>query len=373
VHETEFTLAEGGEQDGVRRLKLAGRLTLQDCRGLWRRLRDLRLRRCTVDFAEVHYLDGGAAALLSELQIEVAAAGGRVDFVGAQGETAKLLQLYACPEPINCAKPPPQRLGILDQIGRVSAGLWLEGRRTLAFVGDFSVGLWKACRRPRSVHWADLGGLIERAGADGLPIALLLNFLVGLVLALQGAIQLRRFGGEPFLANLVGLTIVRELGPLMTAILVAGRSGAAFAAELGTMNVTEEVDALRTLGQDPQRFLVFPRILALLIAVPLLTALADIVGCLGGLFIAVTYLEYSPIAYLHRLQDALKPSDVFSGMLKSVWFAGLIGIVACQRGLSARGGAAAVGASTTSAVVVALFGLIALDTVFAWVFSLLGW
>jgi phospholipid/cholesterol/gamma-HCH transport system permease protein len=223
------------------------------------------------------------------------------------------------------------------------------------------------------VHIADVGVLIERAGADGVPIVLLINFLVGAILGLQGAIQLHRFGGDPFLANLVGLSVVRELGPLMTAILVTGRSGAAYAAELGTMTVNEEVDALRTLGQDPQRFLVFPRVLTLLLVVPVLTLLGDLVGSLGGLAIAVTYLDQPAVVYLQAMQLAVGLGDVGTGLLKSVAFAVAIGLIACQRGLSARGGAVGVGRATTSAVVVVLFTLVALDAVFTWIFSLLDW
>jgi phospholipid/cholesterol/gamma-HCH transport system permease protein len=228
-------------------------------------------------------------------------------------------------------------------------------------------------RQPRTVHLADLGSLIERAGSDGIPIVLLINFLVGAILGLQGAIQLHRFGGDYFLANLVGLSIVRELGPLMTAILVTGRSGAAYAAELGTMTVNEEIDALRTLGQDPQRFLVFPRVLALTFVLPILTILGDLLGTLGGLAIAVTYLQQPSVVYLQSLQQAVGLDDVATGLLKSVAFAVAIGLISCQRGLATRGGAAGVGRSTTSAVVVVIFVIIALDAVFTWVFSMLGW
>jgi phospholipid/cholesterol/gamma-HCH transport system permease protein len=223
------------------------------------------------------------------------------------------------------------------------------------------------------VHLGEFGQLVERAGADGMPIVLLINFLIGAILGLQGAIQLHRFGGDQFLANLVGLSIVRELGPLMTAILVTGRSGASYAAELGTMTVNEEVDALRTLGQDPQRFLVFPRVLALMVVVPVLTVVGNLVGSVGGLVIAMGYLDQPAVVYLQSLERAVSMLDVGTGLLKSVFFAIAIGLIACQRGLATRGGAEGVGRATTSAVVVVLFTLVALDAVFTWVFSLLEW
>jgi phospholipid/cholesterol/gamma-HCH transport system permease protein len=243
----------------------------------------------------------------------------------------------------------------------------------LAVLGDLCWALARAVRQPRSVHFGEFGSLVERAGTDGLPIIMLINFLVGAILGLQGAIQLHRFGGDQFLANLVGLSIVRELGPLMTAILVTGRSGAAYAAELGTMMVNEEVDALRTLGQDPQRFLVFPRVLALFLVVPVLTVIGNLVGSLGGLAIAMSYLDQPAVVYLQSLQQAVGLGDLGTGLLKSGVFAITIGLIACQRGLATRGGAAGVGRSTTSAVVVVLFALVALDAVFTWVFSLLDW
>ncbi|MEM7518733.1 MAG: ABC transporter permease, partial [Planctomycetota bacterium] len=175
-----------------------------------------------------------------------------------------------------------------------------------------------------------------------------------------------------FVANLVGLSLTRELAPLMTAIIVAGRSGAAYAAELGTMKVSDEIDALRTLGLDPQRFLVFPRVLALTVVVPILTLLADIVGILGGWFVAVTMLDLTSIAYVTQLRGALDVGDVMSGLIKSGVFAATITLISCQRGLETRGGAAGVGNSTTSAVVSILFALVLLDAGFTFLFELIG-
>jgi phospholipid/cholesterol/gamma-HCH transport system permease protein len=209
---------------------------------------------------------------------------------------------------------------------------------------------------------------MERSGADALPIVALITFLTGLVTAFQAAIQLHRVGADLFVADAVALSMTRELGPLMTAIVAAGRSGAAFAAELGTMRVSEEVDALHTIGLDPQRYLVLPRMLALVAMLPLLTLLADAIGIFGGLVVGVLSLDLVPIAYLEETRKALVPWDVSSGLLKSVAFALAIGWVGCQRGLATRGGAEGVGRATTSAVVSALFALIAIDAIFTVVF-----
>ncbi len=372
------------EAAGVRRLLLHGRVTLTDGAPLWSQLRQLLTAPVAatapaatapveIDVGDVTLIDGGGAALLLAAAAETRGRGQEVRIVGADGEVARLLQLYECPPGLECRRGPPRRRSILDQIGTAAHEVVVQVRQILAFTGDLVLGLVLAVRRPRTVHFADLLVLMERAGADGLPIIIVIHFLVGAILGLQGAIQLHRFAADPFLANLVGLSVVRELGPLMTAIVVAGRTGAAYAAELGTMTVGEEVDALRTLGQDPQRFLVFPRVLALFLVAPLLTAFADLVACLGGMFIAMVELGLPPVTYLRQLQEAIDVSDVMTGLIKSAAFAGLIGLVACQRGLSTRGGAQGVGASTTSAVVVVLFGLVAFDAVFTLVFRLLGW
>lgn len=371
-----FTLASdvSPAAAGGPRFVLRGRLTLADGGQLWEQLRAALPAGVAVevDLGGVERLDGGAAALLQAIACEHEQGGGEVRYVGAPPGAGRILALYAGGAS-PCDRPEPGHDGLLHDIGTFAVNAVEHTRAILGFLGDLVAGLGQAVRRPRTVHLDDLAMLIERAGADGMPIVALINFLIGAILGLQGAMQLHRFGGDPFLANLVGLSVVRELGPLMTAILVTGRSGAAYAAELGTMRVNEEVDALRTLGQDPQRFLVFPRVLALLVALPLLTVIGDLIGILGGLALAVTYLDQPPVVYMQSLQRAVGLLDVGTGVIKSGFFAIAIGLIACQRGLAARGGAAGVGGATTSAVVVVLFSLVTLDAVFTWVFSLLGW
>lgn len=363
------------DQGGTRRVLLRGRVTLADGAAIWKGL----LRAFDdvpppqqVDLADVTMLDGGGASLLLAASAGLRHRGVPLQLVGATGEVARVLQLYDCQD-VECMRQAPHQKSFLAQVGDAAHDAWRQVKDILAFSGDLVVGLLAAARRPRTVHLRELGMLMERAGANSLPIVVVIHFLIGAILGLQGAVQLHRFGADAFLANLVGLSVVRELGPLMTAIVVAGRSGAAYAAELGTMQVGEEVDALRTLGQDPQRFLVFPRVLALFLVVPLLTAFADVVACLGGLFIGMVELGIPPITYWRQLQSAVMFSDVGTGLLKSAFFAVLIGLVACQRGLQTRGGAQGVGSSTTSAVVVVLFGLVGLDAVFTMVFRLLDW
>lgn len=372
---TSFTVSSGTAPDGRRRVALAGAVTLGDGRRLWREVPDAfgPAQLADLDLSGVVRLDGGSAALLSAMVAHLRSEGRDVEIVGATGEAAQMLKLYDCSRSVPCERATPQHPGIITEAGNVVVKALEGAREIFEFVGDFVVGLCLAVRRPASVHLGQFWNLIERAGADGVPIVLLINFLVGGILGLQGAIQLHRFGADQFLADMVGLSMVRELGPLMTAILVTGRSGAAYAAELGTMKVNEEIDALRTLGQDPQRYLVFPRVLALVLVVPLLTLLGNLVGAVGGWTIAVGYLDQPTLVYLLELQAAVDLGDIGTGLLKSLGFASAIGLVACQRGLATMGGADGVGRATTSAVVTSLFLLVVLDALFTWAFTLLDW
>jgi phospholipid/cholesterol/gamma-HCH transport system permease protein len=200
------------------------------------------------------------------------------------------------------------------------------------------------------------------------PIVLLINFLVGFVMAFQSAKQLKMFGANIYVADLVGISLTRELAPLMTAIIICGRSGAAFAAELGSMKVNEEVDALRTLGIAPLDWLVVPRIVALILVAPLLTLMADAVGILGGLLVGVISLELTAQGYYIETLHSVHGWDILTGLIKSVVFATAISLVACQQGLAATGGAESVGRRTTASVVTSLFSLVLIDSIFTILF-----
>ncbi len=282
-----------------------------------------------------------------------------------------MIDLYGAHPKRPSLQAPPARIGILDQIGRETLTLVNESN-VLDFFGDSLVAGAQAVRSPRRVNWADVPRLMERAGADGIPIVLMINFLVGLVTGFQAALQLKQFGANIFVADLVGLSVTRELAPLMTAIIIAGRSGAAFSAELGTMRVSEEIDALRTLGLDPYQFLVFPRVIALTLIAPMLTIVADVIGIAGGLLVAMFSLDLTFQAYLAESEKALDLFDVYSGILKATVFGCAIALVACQRGLATRGGAEGVGRSTTSAVVTSLFAIVVLDAIFTVIFHVFG-
>jgi phospholipid/cholesterol/gamma-HCH transport system permease protein len=363
---------EGG--DGKAVLRFTGELRFRQCFRSWDEVQTLAhmpAARVDLDLAGLHHLDGAATALLLELRDELTRTGTSSDILGARGSVLAMLELYGTHAPRPSVRPPPKPIGVLDQIGREAMAL-LSENKGLDFVGDLAIAGLQALRRPRMVNWRDVPLLMERAGADGLPIVLMINFLVGLVTAFQAAIQLKQFGANIFVADLVGISITRELAPLMTAIIAAGRSGAAFSAELGTMRVSEEIDALRTLGLDPFHFLVFPRVLALALVLPMLTIFADLVGIAGGLLVAMLSLDLTAHAYLIETQKAVGLWDVSSGCIKSVAFGISVAFISCQRGLSTQGGAEGVGRATTSAVVTSLFAIVVADAMFTVLFNAYG-
>jgi phospholipid/cholesterol/gamma-HCH transport system permease protein len=361
-------------QDAGLAISIGGSLTLDEAAGLWKRVsevleRERRFSRVSVDLSQVESMDGSCLALLVHLRAELGKRRVPCEFVGAGKEQRKLLELHGRRR----LKRRPRRRpkSAVEQVGQGTLNVFHSAVHVLDFFGELVLAAATALKRPRSLNLRDVTLTMERAGADAVPIVLLINFLTGFVMAFQSAVQLERFGANIFVADLVGLAMVRELGPLMTAIIVCGRSGAAFAAELGTMKVSEEVDALRTLGLLPLRYLVLPRVLGLMLVAPVLTLLADAIGIGGGMLVASASLDVTPSAFITELQQVMTPWDVISGLIKSVVFSGTLGIIACQQGLSTAGGAEGVGRQTTSAVVISLFSLILLDAMFTVFFGVL--
>ena len=358
------------------RVDLGGEITIDEAPALWKRVSELMERlgdrkRVQIDNSDVEVIDGACMALLVHLRSELKARRVHCEFTGGSPAVRRIVDLYG-----GRRRPKARRklrpTNAVAQVGAATVAVFEEVIASLAFFGDLLVAAWFLVRHPRSINLRDITLTMERSGADAAPIVVLINFLIGFVMAYQSALQLKQFGANIFVADLVGLSMTRELGPLMTAIIVCGRTGAAFAAELGTMKVSEEVDALRTLGFVPMRYLVMPRVVGLLLVAPLLTLLADAVGILGGVVVGALTLDITPTAYWVETVNVVKPWDVFSGVLKSVVFAGAIALIACQQGLATSGGAEGVGRRTTSAVVSILFTLILLDAVFTVLFGALG-
>jgi len=225
---------------------------------------------------------------------------------------------------------------------------------------------------PDRLRWRPILFNIRSAGFDALPIVGLLSFLIGIVVAYQGADQLRKYGGNIFVADVVGLSMLREFAPLITAIIIAGRSGAAYAAQIGTMSVTEEIDAMRTLGIAPLDVLVLPKIIALVIALPLLTVFADVLGVYGGMIMARAQLDVGYGDFIERFTKAVSVTDYLLGILKAPVFAAIIVVIGCFQGFRTKGGADSVGRQTTRSVVQAILFVIVADSLFSIAFSALG-
>ncbi len=357
-------------------LRFSGSLLLQDGAELW----SLLERRIAAQPAEsaLHFdltgvtrVDGAAMAILVHARAELSRKQVACEFQGGSPSVQALVRLYRGDAQVRPERRRRPR-STFEQIGDATINLLHEGKLALAFLGQLVVELKGVLRSPRTGNFREVPSIMERTGADALPIVLLINFLVGLVMAFQASVQLKRFGANILVADLIGISMTRELGPLMTAIVLCGRSGAAFAAELGTMKVNEEIDALRVLGLSPMRYLVLPRMLGMFLVLPLLSLFADLMGIAGGLTVGITRLDLTTTAYLRQTLHAVKLWDVYSGGIKSGVFAIAICLIACHQGLAATGGAESVGQRTTAAVVAGLFTLILIDAIFTVMFRLTG-
>ncbi len=372
-----FSLKVVSQQGQELQLAISGRLALENLSHFNSEVAALLAKmtpsKLTVDLAGVDYLDSAGALGLLQLESESKARSVPLEFVNPTEKARGIMGLI---DPEALRTPPLIRergsANVVEQLGEGSQQFFKDLVEVTTFLGAILISLMQAVLHPRWVRWQDVAYYMKKAGADGLPIVGLLSFLLGLIIAFMSSLQLKQFGANIYVASLLAIGMVKELGPIMTAILVAGRSGSAFAAEIGTMKVNEEVDALVTMGFDPIRFLALPKVLAAMAVVPLLTIYADIFGIAGGLVVGVMGLDLTPYAYLKETQVSLTLLDILLSLLKSGVFALLIAGIGCQRGFQVRGGAAAVGSATTSAVVAALFLIIVTDSAFALAFQYLG-
>lgn len=259
----------------------------------------------------------------------------------------------------------------LERLGLSAASIFEQAWAMLAFIGETAQVFAGWLTHPTRIRWRVMLFNLRSAGFDALPIVGLLSFLLGVVVAYQGADQLRQYGANIFVADLVGLSMLREFAPLITAIIVAGRSGSAYAAQIGTMAVTEEIDAMRTLGIEPHELLVLPKIVALVIALPLLTVFADVLGVLGGMVMAKTQLGVGFAEFLDRMAKAVSITSYLVGIGKAPVFAAIIAVVGCFQGFRTHGGADSVGQQTTRSVVQSIFLVIVADALFSIAFSVL--
>ena len=326
-----------------------------------------------IDLGRIDRLDTLGAWVLHKARARLIAAGLETEFTDTDPAHAALLERVAAgerPESLQREQPNPF-VAFVARIGRGAMAVAQEGSDLLSFLGLTTLAVGRSLLHPSRIRLTSLVSHIEQVGINALPIIGLLSFLIGVVIAYQGVDQLRRFGAEIFTVNLLGISILREMGILLTAIVVAGRSGSAFTAQIGTMQVNQEIDALQALGLDPVEILVLPRIIALVIALPLLAVFADVMGLAGGGVMVMLVLDISLIQFMEQLKNAVSIWSFWIGILKAPVFAFLIALVGCREGLKVTGSAESVGRQTTKSVVVAIFLVIVTNAAFSILFSAL--
>jgi phospholipid/cholesterol/gamma-HCH transport system permease protein len=320
----------------------------------------------TADIDDVSYFDDFGLLVLIELKKAVKSRNGEFRITD-KNETAKNIlsltemDLYKPAETVKRKRP----RRIIEQFGENVMKNASNFKILISFIGSALLSFYQVCRNPKLLRINDTILCMEKTGVNAVPIVALISFLLGLVIAFMSSLQLEQFGANIYVASLVSIAMVSELGPIMTAIVVAGRSGSAFAAEIGTMKISEEIDALFVMGFDPTLFLAVPRILASIVVVPLLTLFSDIFAIAGGLVIGVLILDLTMSSYITQTLKVLTLFEVVWGMSKSAVFAVIISWVGCLRGFQTRGGADAVGNAATSAVVSGIFLIILFDSMFA--------
>lgn len=383
-------LAASGRADGAaawldtdrtgRRLVLraGGSWTLAHAPALDQRLRAEAARAGSgdvlIDLSAIRSLDTTGAWLIRRTAGDLGERGAAVEVAGLSEELAGLLdRVGQKPEPMDIEGPAVNKLvEIANRVGYASFEFCRSAANLTAFLGMLVVKTASAFLHPGRLRLRSLVYHMEQTGLNAMPIVGLLSFLIGVVLAYQGAIQLRQFGAEVFTVNLLGVSMLRVLGVLLTAIIIAGRSGSAFTAQIGTMKVNQEVDAMRTIGLDPTEVLVLPRLFALLITLPLLSFYAVIMGLVGGAIMCALVLDISFYQFINQLRGAITTNDLLVGIIQAPVFAFIIAMVGCYEGLQVSGSAESVGQQTTRSVVESIFIVIILTALFTIIFSNLG-
>jgi phospholipid/cholesterol/gamma-HCH transport system permease protein len=377
VSQPGYTFQKLSDNEDEQVFALSGRVSLDDTDRLLAYMEGLLDDRTVgavmIDLAEVSYMDSAGVLTLFRLEEKIRRRGGACTFLHLPDRIRGIMGLIYRQEltksPLHGEMPP---IGIVEAMGDVGLKVYADFKALMTFLGDLVAAVVYLAGHPREVRWGDVLFYMRRTGAEGFPIVGLISFLIGLIIAFMSSLQLKQFGANVYVASLVSLAIVRELGPIMTAILVAGRSASAYAAEIGTMKVNDEVDALMTMGFDPIRFLAVPKLIATTLVLPILTLYSDLFGIAGGLIVGVTGLDLTPYTYLQESQRTITLFYLLSSLLKALVFAFVIAWIGCQRGFQVRGGVEAVGAATTSAVVTSILMIVIVDSVFAVVLHYVG-
>ena len=328
-----------------------------------------KLSSVTIDFSGVCYLDSAAALALVQIRKYAVAQEISCQLVNLNDEAKGIFSVIR-EDALNHPpfNPVQDDDNFVRRVGQSSLYIMHDFINFVTFIGDLMVAFLYTIRHPKTLRWKDVLFYVQRAGVDGLPIVAVIGALMGLIIAFMSFLQLKMIGANIYVPSLVSFAMIKELGPIMTAILVAGRSGSAYAAEIGTMAVNEEVDALNTMGFDSVRFLAVPKVLATIIVLPILTVYADFFGIIGGMIIGVTSLDLTIKTYITQSIKTIKVFDIVTSLIKAGVFAALIASIGCQKGFQVRSGAQDVGKFTTSAVVAAIFLIVVADSIFAIMF-----
>ncbi|MDY0222467.1 MAG: MlaE family lipid ABC transporter permease subunit [Desulfobacterium sp.] len=366
------------EEDDGATITLSGTLNATGVAEVWQKV-EKKLKGLTgtghlvIDLERVDYLDSAGAALVEFIRTTwKQKTDQEASLLGLEPSFKRVLDLTErSRDSDGKGKDPEPKYSFVETRGKNFAVRMENTVTFIAHVGKITSALTYAFFHPSSIRWKDALLTAERAGVNALPIVALISFIVGLVMAFQSAMPMKMFGAEIYVANLIGIAMVRELGPLMTAIILAGRSGSAFAAEIGTMKINEEIDALATMGIDPVRFLMVPRILAAIFITPLLTIFANFVGIMGGSIVLLS-MGYPAVTYYSQVVSFVTWGDFMGGLIKCFVFGILIAASGCIRGIETKSGPGAVGTSTTSAVVTGITLIAVFDGIFSVLYYCLG-
>ncbi|MBN1126189.1 MAG: ABC transporter permease [Sedimentisphaerales bacterium] len=349
-------------------LTLEGHLDFRNSGRLWNKVLSVlshhSFRQIVIDTQNIHSCDSSGLALLFEIQLWAKEHDTSIEILNLKREYAEFLNNFSTERFTQPHLSQHKHIHVAEEIGRATVILWHDFQGQVNFVGQAATALAGAAARPWRIRWKDLFLVAEQAGANAVGIVVLLGFLFGLIITFSSALPLRQFGVEVYVSDLAALALVRVLGPFITAIILAGRSGSAFAAEIGTMKINNEIDALETMGLDPIRFLVVPRIIATTLVTPLLAILANLAGMVGSAVVMIS-LGFTLRTFVSHVNSAISPEDVYSGLMKCFVFGTLVSGVGCFRGLQTETGASAVGISTTRAVVSGIVLVVIAEGVFA--------
>lgn len=363
------------DSDGQVRLILRGRLDWETAGPLWREicrnLEKMRPRNVRCDAREVDYCDGSGLGLLFHLRLQ--ARQGRFDFQlsGLDEKFNQMLDHFDAGKFLEIRHEQHRGIHIAEEVGRASVHLWQDFYAVISFLGETFVKITHALICFWNTRWKETFIVAERSGVNAVGIISLVGILFGLILAYMGVITLKQFGAEIYVANMASMSIVRVLGPFITSVILSGRSGSAFAAEIGTMKINEEVDALVTMGIDPVRFLVVPRVLATTVMTPLLTVVANLTGLVGCAVVLMS-MGIPLVTFMERVKTSVDLGDFYGGLFKAMVYGMIIGAVGCLRGMETKAGPSAVGDAATQAVVTSIVLIIAAEGVFSILFYHLG-